>query len=108
LYNRPEVAAVPSGLSLTPLTIIIIIIIIIISPLVTKEPFYGVQRLKCEAKHSPLYSAEVKGRAALLPLPLHLLMKWWLGTETTNFVFHATKQKFVLLTSKALREDNLG
>jgi hypothetical protein len=29
-YNRPEVAAVPSGLSLTPLIIIIIIIIIII------------------------------------------------------------------------------
>jgi hypothetical protein len=29
-YNRPVVAAVPSGLSLTPLTIIIIIIIIII------------------------------------------------------------------------------
>jgi hypothetical protein len=28
-YNRPVVAAVPSGLSLTPLTIIIIIIIII-------------------------------------------------------------------------------
>jgi hypothetical protein len=30
LYNRPEVAAVPSGLSPTPLIIIIIIIIIII------------------------------------------------------------------------------
>jgi hypothetical protein len=30
LYNRPEVAAVPSGLSSTPLIIIIIIIIIII------------------------------------------------------------------------------
>jgi hypothetical protein len=30
LYNKPEVAAVPSGLSPTPLIIIIIIIIIII------------------------------------------------------------------------------
>jgi hypothetical protein len=39
-YSRPEVAAVPSGLSLTPLRIIIIIIIIIITTTTIIDSFH--------------------------------------------------------------------
>jgi hypothetical protein len=41
LYNRPEVAAVPSGLTPTPLIIIIIIIIIIIDAVLESSMFHG-------------------------------------------------------------------
>jgi hypothetical protein len=64
LYNRPEVAAVPSGLSPTPP-----IIIIVSYPVGTVGSFPGAKQKGHEADHLPPSSAEVKNSGAVPPLP---------------------------------------